>query len=114
MLVIVFTEKYLLDLMIQKLENRTKSLVLPKKNCGNVYLSLLQLRHFPILTKIELLLLRESNPLLKVAFAITFHNSQGTTLEYTEIDFNRTSKTGKVDSVPVNEGALYVPLDKKS
>ena len=86
MLMILFTEKYLLDLMIQKLENRTKSLVLLKKNFGNVYLSLLRLRRFPILTKIELLLFRETNPLLKVAFAITFHNSQGTTLEYTRMN----------------------------
>ena len=49
---------------------------------------------------------------LKLAFAITIHNSQGSSLEYMTADFDRTSKTGKVDCVPVNPGAFYTALSR--
>ena len=49
---------------------------------------------------------------LKLAFAITLHNSQGSTIEYMKVDFDRTSKTGSCNSVPVNQGALYTALSR--
>ena len=49
---------------------------------------------------------------LKLAHAITVHNSQGATLEYMKGDFDRTSKTGKPNAVPINPGSMYTILSR--
>ena len=49
---------------------------------------------------------------LKLVFAVTLHNSQGSTQKYMKADFDRTSKTGKVNTVSVNQRALLMALSR--
>ena len=42
--------------------------------------------------------------------AITIHNSNRSTLEYIKDDFDCTRKNGKLNTVPINQGAMYTIL----
>ena len=49
---------------------------------------------------------------IKLAFAVTLHDSQGSTLEYVKVSSDRTSKTGKANTVPINQVAAYTVLSR--
>ena len=75
-------------------------------NWRNLYLSQLLLTYFHILTRIKLTV-QWKHFSLKLGYAITVHNFQGSTCEHMKGDFDCTSKNGKPNTVPINQGAMY-------
>ena len=49
---------------------------------------------------------------LKLEHTITMHNSQSSTLEYMKRNFDRRSKNGKLNTVSINQGAIYMILSR--
>ena len=84
------------SLVLLELQDRTPIIVTKKKlpYCLKNRSITVQIKKFP----------------LKLAFTITLPNSKGSSLEYMKVNFDCTSKTGKVSIVPINQGAAYTAL----